>query len=307
MSNRQVASYWEGNRAELFSTYVLSSVAAVSPVHRPFDFGIDLLCTLTHRREHCLYAGRSFGVQVKSGQEREFQYGGLDEKKKIWKRHEVEWLYGQGQPFLVSTVSLKERRVQIYSPSPMWWLRWKVGWPGEVVLTPDALKGASPDKSASYPRVRLPLDADGHMAGDGFRYVVPLGRPIVDIVLDEEDSEEHREHIRACLDKWLALESSNIRHYQMRVPFTQEYLDWAPNEIPTSQTSQHYLFNDTPDQNVPEILESIGPSVAALYHNFRIQGQGERLSDLQSIVRLLQDYGALDSSAIQQVERNQRR
>jgi hypothetical protein len=80
MPGLQLASFWEWNRAELFGTYVLSGIASVAAVPHQFDVGVDLLCTLMRREGNALYAGRSFGVQVKSGAQ-EFRYGGLHEEK----------------------------------------------------------------------------------------------------------------------------------------------------------------------------------------------------------------------------------
>ena len=136
MPGLQLASFWEGNRAQLFATHVLSSVAAVVPVPVPMDFGHDLLCTLTRRERHALFAGRAFGVQVKSKSDPEIRYGGLNERGE-WKRYEVDWLYEQHQSFVVCLVDLKEWTVNLYSTQFMWWVPWQKGTPGEVVLVPD--------------------------------------------------------------------------------------------------------------------------------------------------------------------------
>ena len=104
MTGLQLASFWEGNRAQLFATHVLSSVAAVVPVPVPMDFGHDLLCLLTRRKDNALYAGRAFGVQVKSGSIREIRYGGLNDKQ-TWKKYELDWLYDQHQPLITVTAS----------------------------------------------------------------------------------------------------------------------------------------------------------------------------------------------------------
>ena len=291
MPGLQWSTFWEGNRAELFSTYVLSGVAAVAGVPRPVDFGIDLLCTLTRREEKALYAGRSFGVQVKLGAEAEFRYGGLNDRGE-WKRYEVEWLYGQGQPFLLCTVNLRERCVKLYSPTRMWWLRWKKGWPGEVVLVPDLEldEAAAQTSGEVYSRRALPAPSHEGAAGDGFRYRVPLGKPIVEISLDHEETDQAKDRTRECLDRWVGLESVNIRHYQMQVPFTQEFLDWVPNQPPVDHCKLRHYFNGTVDQNVREILGAIGPSVESLFCQLRVQGQHAKLALVVPMLNLLSDY-----------------
>jgi len=123
MPGLQWSTFWEGNRAELFATYILSSVAAVVPVPRPVDYGLDLLCTLTRRDNRALYAGRAFGVQVRSISRSEVKYGGVN-REGDWREHEVEWLYGQDQPILLCLVDLKEWRIRLYSTVRVWWVRW---------------------------------------------------------------------------------------------------------------------------------------------------------------------------------------
>ncbi len=88
MTGLILATPWEGNRNEAFAEYVLSSVAAVMRVRREADFGYDLLCTLMHYDDGMLYAGRSFGVQIKPAGEPTVTYGRIDGKNGIWKKYE---------------------------------------------------------------------------------------------------------------------------------------------------------------------------------------------------------------------------
>jgi hypothetical protein len=156
MPRLQLASFWEGNRAELFGTYVLSGIASVAAVPHQFDVGVDLLCTLMRREGNAMYAGRSLGVQVKSGVS-EFRYGGLSELG-IWKKYELKWLYGQDAPLLLGVVDLTKWRVRLYSPTRMWWVMFKYFWPGEIVLVPD-LEPAG-NVSRDFPRQALPSATD---------------------------------------------------------------------------------------------------------------------------------------------------
>lgn len=292
----QWAPFWEGNRAELFATYVLSSVAAVIAVPRPVDFGVDLLCTLTRQQGNALYAGRSFGVQVKSADSPEPRYGGL--RNGTWRGYELEWLYGQDLPMLLCTVDLKQWRVKIYSLTRMWWVRYQMGRPGEVVLVPDLPIEEFEGRSMSnrYRRKELPLAADGSRAGDGYCYHVPLGKPVVDVSVEDEQTHKWRDMIRTCLDRWVQMEARNVRHHQMGVPYTEEWVDWSPNEPPAFPSQLWHYFNPTPDQNVPQILSAIGPAVASLYHQLRVQGQDRKLAQVLPLCRLLSEYGCLDGT-----------
>jgi hypothetical protein len=298
MPGLQLASFWEGNRSQLFATHVLSSVAAVVPVPVSMDFGTDLLCTLTHREGPVLYAGRSFAVQVKSESEPEVRYGGLN-KKGEWKRYEIDWLWGQDQVFFLCVVDLREWTVKVYSTQRMWWVRWQKGIPGEVVLVPDARPEdfASGDANNRYPFERIPDTASG-TPGDGFSYRVPLGPPIVCVEVKEQEAPEFRDRLRLCLDAWISLDYRNLTHRALRVPYVEEWTSWNTNELPGPAVQLVHFFNPNRDQNIPEILASISPAIASLMHNLNHQGQVEKLEEVKSLARMLDSYGVLDGTAV---------
>ena len=290
MPGLQLASFWEGNRAELFATYALSSVAAVVNVPRPFDFGLDLLCTLTHQDNNLLHAGKAFGVQVKAASAQKVQYGGLDAKKRKWKKHEIDWLFGQDQPIILCIVDLKQWRVRLYSTIPIWWLRWMRGPNlGEVVLEPDLEADSS--KSRGYSRTQLELGEDDLECGDGYSHSVPLGKPIFDIELKQQETKEYRDNLRLCLDRWLELDYRNIIHYRMQVPFTSEWADWEPNTPPGPVVKFRHYHNSMPDKNIYNILSSMAPASVALFRNLEVQGQHAKLKHVLPIMRLMNAYG----------------
>ena len=302
MPGLQLASFWEGNRAQLFATHVLSSVAAVVPVPVPMDFGHDLLCTLTRRERHALYAGRAFGVQVKAAGSPEICYGRLGNDGR-WKRYEIDWLYGQDQPLIVCIVDLRHWAVKLYSPQFMWWVLWQKRAPGEVVLTPDLQLDDYTDAEGRsmqnrYRSTPLPKAADGSRAGDGFSYRVPLGHPIASVSVKDQEAAEFRDHLRECLDRWLTLDYRNLTHRNLKVPYVEELTDWATNELPREHGTLWHLFGPSKDQNIREILSSIAPAIASLMHNLNHQKQIERLDAVKPVATLIHEYGLLDGTAV---------
>ena len=193
MPGLQLASFWEGNRSELFAAYILSGFAAVVPVPRPMDFGVDFFCTLTHLRGNALYAGRAFELQVKTGHKIQVKYGGLDNG--AWKAYELDWLYGQDQPIILCVVDLDAWELRLYSTVRMWWVRYQWGRPGEVILTPD-LEFQGESAIELYPRSPLPPPDDGRPAGDGYSYKIPLGKPIISISLKDLKEVPDRDILR---------------------------------------------------------------------------------------------------------------
>ncbi|HEX4825243.1 MAG TPA: hypothetical protein VFV19_13130 [Candidatus Polarisedimenticolaceae bacterium] len=302
MTGLQLASFWEGNRAQLFATYVLSSVAAVVPVPVPMDFGYDLLCTLTRRERHALFAGRAFGVQVKSRSDPEIRYGGMNDRGD-WKRYELEWLYEQQQSFVVCVVDLKEWRVNLYSTQFMWWVPWQKGMPGEVVLVPDLSLGDFTEAEGRsmqnrYRASPLPNASDGSRPGDGFSYRVPLGNPIVSVSVKEHEAAAFRDQVRRCLERWVGLDYRNLTHWRLKVPYVEEWITWVTNEAPEPPAKLWHFFNDNPDQNIPEILSSISPAIASLMHNLNHQKQYGKLDVVRPLAALIHTYGLLDPTAI---------
>jgi hypothetical protein len=243
-----------------------------------------------------MYAGRSFGVQVKSAGG-EFRYGGLSDRG-VWKKYELKWLYGQDAPLLLGVVDLSRWCVRLYSPTRMWWVMFKYFWPGEIILVPD-LEPAS-KVGRDFDRQPLPTADDGGRCGDGYSHRVPLGRPLVEVALTEEETPKRRELIRSCIDAWVQLESQNIRHYQMNIPYTVEWVDWKTNEPPSITKQWHYV-SSIPDQHVPQILQAIGPAVASLHHQLRKQNQNARLAQVQPMCDLLRAYGLLDPTLSEDV------
>lgn len=301
MPGLQLASFWEGNRAQLFATYVLSSVAAVVPVPVPMDFGHDLLCTLTRLERPALFAGRAFSVQVKSKSDPEIRYGGLNERRE-WKRYEIDWLYEQQQSFVVCVVDLKEWTVNLYSTQFMWWIPWQKGTPGEVILVPDLplddfreAEGRSMENR--YRSAALENASDGSRPGDGFSYRIPLGNPIVSVSVKEQEAAEFREQIRGCLERWVGLDYRNLTYRRLKVPYVEEWITWVTNEPPTPPGNLWCFHNPTHDKNIKEILSSISPAIASLMHNLNRQGQYDKLEVVKPLASLIHEYGLLDETA----------
>lgn len=308
MTGLQLASFWEGNRAQLFATHVLSGVAAVVPVPVPMDFGHDLLCTLTRRDRHALYAGYAFGVQVKSKSDSDVHYGGLDDKGR-WKRYELQWLYEQHLPLIICIVDLKQWTVELFSTHFKWWVLDQKGMPGEITLVPNLkLEDFSEADGRTllnrYRSERLDCCQDGTIAGDGFRYLVPLGNPIVSVSVKEQEGTQFRDAARACFENWLGLEYRNLIHHQQNVPFVEEWLTWTTNAPPGPPAHFWHFHNSTPGKNIREILSSIAPALGSLAHNLNDQKQFEKLDSVRPMLSLLQEYDLLDVTLVNFLEGN---
>lgn len=300
MPGQQLKSTWGGNRAELLSIYALSSIAAVTHVRREEDFGFDLLCTLLTQYKNVLRAGRSFGVQVKLSGQNEIVYGGLNNNG-MWKDYEIEWLFNQDQPILIAMSDVKNWKVRLYSTSHIWYLKYQVGRPGEIVLLPD--RELIPEKELStrsnqwrYEESELALCNDGTLAGNGYSYQIPLGKPIAELSLDNDD-EDYLNDIRSTLDKWLELEYESIVQRNLGIPNYFEWKSWTPNKLP-SEKLVFTFWNDEPGANIQRLLNAISPAVQSLLLHLRHQNDFQRAKPIIPFARWLKDEGFLRKPGI---------
>jgi len=301
MPGRQWASFYEGHRAETLATYLLSRIATVVPVQREVDVGLDFLCTLLRYEAGALYAGQAFGVQVKSARNPVARYGGLKKKTREWKEFEIDWLYGLDQPMILCVVDLDQSSINLYSTLRIWRLRWMKGKPGEVALVPD--EGSSGFRwvhhelfEDQYPCKPLGAPANGQRAGNGFSYKVPLGKPILSISAGDEDTNEYRDRLWSCLNEWIRLSYENIRLFQMRVPYTIEFVSWEPNDVRPIWAMSPYR-NPQVDKNIAEILEAMSPALGTLLANLRAQDQSSKWERVAKVAELAKTYGVLDEAS----------
>jgi hypothetical protein len=105
MPGRRLASYRSGDLNEELGILLLKGLAAVAPVPRPEDFGLDCVATLLRRDDGCFYAEGSFYVQFKTAGKSRWTFKG----------HEVEWLKNLKLPFFLAAVDKLTSEVSLYS------------------------------------------------------------------------------------------------------------------------------------------------------------------------------------------------
>jgi len=302
MPGSRLASYWEGDRAEVLAQYALSMVAAVVTVPRQVDFGFDFICTLVRKAERALYAGRSFGVQVKSVSCRKVKYGGFDASG-TWKKHEIDWLYGQSLPLLFCLIDQKSLTSRIYNASRIWWIRWTSENPSAIVLLPEW----------NPPRVlgvglcsREPIRRTGLAAGtgDGYRYRVPLGPPIATMSLRDTYTAKDVRSLFECIDQWVAFDYMNIVRYQLGIPYSEHVVKWRTN-VPLSDGGivvecAHHKQTDT-NGATRAIFHSIAPALESLIRQFGTNNRPEQVDAVLPLARLAREHGAFFWSGVDEL------
>ena len=291
MPGRRNASFHDGDRSEYLATFVLSSIAAATPIPRQEDYGLDLICSLTRRGDDgALYVEDGFGVQVKSASEKKVTYGGMTRKTKTrpseWKEWEPKWLFHQDNPFFLAFVSKEQWRVKLYSATRMWGVQWSSGGPYRISLVPDRQHFDGDPPNHRYRQKPGPSDG---VDGKGI-WEVALGNPILDLTPQEIEDPEFRHRAYVCLKHWVEIDRRNLVHHQLGIPFTIEPEHWETNKAPSDSLVIYIDFNPTPDMNIGRILSSIAPAIVSLVFNFHAQGQTKKLQSVKPMLRLLAEY-----------------
>ena len=97
----------EGSRSEVLADYLFSGWGTVTPVRRQDDFGVDLYCTLTERVGRRAVVTDYYQVQVKSGDEWEFNDVAS-----------VKWLVEYPQPLFLASVDKRAGILRVHHVMP---------------------------------------------------------------------------------------------------------------------------------------------------------------------------------------------
>ena len=333
--NRQTDFSRKGYRAEKLGEYFLSEFAAITPVARPDDFGIDCYCALlsSEKADRCVYGGKIFGVQIKSGFEPELAVGGLGvekrnskkplKSKKNWREHEVHWLMHLNIPYFLAVIDLDEGKMSLYSTSHIWCLRWLIGSPFKIILKPSQQTNLNVDFTKND---WLDNWIDGLLEGkqltepckeihegkevtihDGKEWIVRLGRPIIEVSKKHDDSRPDTKAIREAIKWWVLLEQENQLYQSLNIPFCWGCKTWETNKRPCDQDRLPLHFgNPTKGQNIAPILKALQPGIIALAFNF-LKQEDVQISSLKGIINLSKGSGCdvkFLEEWIQKVEQN---
>jgi hypothetical protein len=273
------APFREGNRSEYLAQYFLSALGVSVSVPRPEDIGIDFYCALAKQAGERLTFHSPFAVQVGSYGTKDFSYGGHTGKG-VWQREQLDWLFSQELPLFVATVDKDSLSFRLYSTSPIWLIRYTFGEVSEVRLIPDAVHDPLKDS-------REDVAEYSGKGGDGCRYNVPLGLPVVALSIGQLKT-EIVDKARASLAKASYVEMRNLTYRRLSVHFSQWMLDILSNDDSSAvKLGQFYAWNSEPGRNTPEQLEALLPIIVALAHNLKWQKRTDELAQLKGIFGLI--------------------
>lgn len=288
MPGQQLLSTNQGAQNERLADLLLSKICAVTRVPREQDYGLDFYCQLTQPDGHVVRTlPYSFGVQLKPrSTSNVVSYGGYADSKdpSSWKAYEVEWLFTQALPFLIGLVT--DDRLDLYLTSVMWHARWEGGRPFRVDLTPDTPNPVT--KDGLLPVVEEVAGAPG----DGKRWTIPLGPPIVSWSVAEAASETHLATVRQVLARALDVEKTNVLTHVQGVPYREWILNWSPNWLPApteTRLGAMWFGNSGEGMNLERCARALGIALPALALNLQSQGKKQELARLREAIHCVND------------------
>ncbi|MDX6768932.1 MAG: hypothetical protein SF051_05325 [Elusimicrobiota bacterium] len=288
MAHQQLASTNEGAQKEAFAGFVLSGICAPTAVPRQQDYGLDFYCALTQPDGHVIRTSPySFGLQVKTrADDNVLTYGGYKNKNDpaSWKAYEIEWLFNQSIPFLIGLAAKDCSRLDLYLTSGMWKARWMGGRPFQVDLVP-----GDPGAVTKEGLVPTAVVVEG-APGDGHRWTVPLGPPIVSMEAAKATVAAGRAKVREVLARALDVDRLNVMAHALGVPYREWILAWKTGELPApteTRLGNEWFANGTEGQNLEQCAKVLSFSLAALALNLKAQGQVDALKRLRDTILLV--------------------
>jgi hypothetical protein len=202
--------------------------------------------------------------------------------------HEIEWLWAQEVPFLIGVVDKANSTFALYATSPMWRVRYSNGGnPGEVVLRPGIpVQG----QHIGFPDpVAQPQWPAG--TGDGQRWFVDLGAPLIRITAAEAENAEIIETSRGILDWALFVEQQNITYRRLDIPYFTWPLDIQTNDPATIGSLGVFIAAQAgPAALTEQKLRGLAPFVFSLALHLKSSNQLDALNHLKSVFALFPDH-----------------
>jgi hypothetical protein len=206
----------KGSVAERIADLWLSMIGVCTPVRHEDDYGFDFHCELADQQDGNYVSFHSpFILQVKAGIKEGILYG--ESKPEKWKPESIDWLFRNKIPLFIGIVDVNTLQFSLYGTSGLWQVYNAAGgaWSSQIqLISKDHPEGEMRNNVES---VKLENWEEGK--GDGYRYIVDLGNPVVIFSWNEVENKVLMDLRKAHLTNLIYLEQKNIlnRDLGMRV------------------------------------------------------------------------------------------
>jgi len=221
-----------GDWSEELGMVLLKSLAAVAPVPRQEDFGVDAVATLLRydKKCGCVYAEQSFYVQFKSESVEHLSYQG----------QELEWLRNLQLPFFVGQVRRRDSKLRLFAGHR---------------LRQSFLR--------DFTELIVKLQDDG---GVGLRFEgklceVSLGEPILSFDMEKACDDTFVDRVYQVMRDYLLLEQQNINARPVR--FVRP-IEWKTNRKAWSDSQAAFLPKASPKDDLYNACEYLVPGLQVI-------------------------------------------
>lgn len=260
MAGRRLGSYRKGDWNEELGILLLKSLAAVAPIPRQEDFGLDAVATLLRPdQKYFVYAEDSFYVQFKSESKEPLSY----------RDHELEWLKNLQLPLFIGQVRRRDSSLRLYPAHNL----------NEKLILQDF-------------RGFKELIVKFQDSGGAKRLVneecceVFLGEPLLTVNIKQASDAVFTKHAYQILKDYLRLEHQNVISRRLRF---FRHIRWTTNENVSYEGQLVALSRAFLKDDLYDACESIVPGlqVIQLYAESEDKVLAEKLS---SLVNHLRDF-----------------
>ena len=260
MPGRRLVSYRKGDWNEDLGILLLKSLAAVAPVPRQEDFGLDAVGTLLRPvQNNFVYAEDSFYIQLKSESRKPLSY----------RDHELDWLKNLQLPFFIGQVRRRDSSLRLF--------------PAHVLNEFFVLRDFRNFKELV---VKLHYDGGAKRLVKEDSYELYLGEPLLTINIKQASDPAFTEHAYQILRDYLRLEHQNVNSRRLRF---YRHIKWTTNEKVSSEGKLVALRREYLKDDLYDACESIVPGIEViqLYAESEDKDLAKKLS---SLVKHLRDF-----------------
>ena len=272
MSGGLLHNFRQGNRSELLADYLLSAIGISTPVRRQDDYGFDFYCQLSDQQSGYLTFGYPFVIQIKSDSSEKIAYGNLNAKK--WKKENTSWLFRNDLPFFVGIVDKAALSISIFDTTGLWQVYNSNSENYSYIeLIPTIHPMGEMRENCKMERI-----TDWEESGDGIRYTIDMGNPIVTIAYTDLENDhalwERKETIRAIV----RIEQQNIIHRKLGIRAFEEVKENAAN---VGHIYKGMSLNPHPASDVSKIYRSLDVGLTSLLISLDAQGRHAEVAALK--------------------------
>jgi len=259
MAGRRLRSYRKGDWNEEFGILLLKSLAAVAPIPRQEDFGLDAVATLLRpvQKSGLLYAEDSFYVQFKSESRKPLSYQG----------HELEWLKNLQLPFFIGQVRRQDSTLRLFPAHAL----------NEIFILRDF-------RDFKELIVNLQDQGEAKRLINQDRCEVFLGEPLLSFNVEQASDSKFTDCAYQILRAYLPLEQQNVNSRCLRFC---RHIRWTTNEKVSPEGQLTALRKSFLKNDIYDACESIVPGlqVIELYAEMEDRVLAEKLRSLVNHLR----------------------